>query len=97
MGITVEGKSAEAEQLAAAMRSQVQAMRALGSPASTVTRVKSFSSGGTGTTRIDTTSVVPESGTTTMKTAMTVEVAQGGGPAEESVVETRTSVQLSRP
>ncbi|MEO5727942.1 MAG: hypothetical protein ABI134_10675 [Byssovorax sp.] len=72
-------------------------MKALGSPASSVSRVKSFSSGGTGTTRIDTTSVVPESGTTTMKTAMTVEVTQGGGPSEESVVETRTSVQLSRP
>jgi uncharacterized protein DUF6263 len=72
-------------------------LKALGTPAGSVTRVKSFSSGGTGTTRIDTTSVVPEGGTTTMKTAMTVETAQGGGPGEESVVETRTLVQLSRP
>lgn len=72
-------------------------LKALGSPPGSVTRVKSFSSGGTGTTRIDTTSVVPESGTTKMKTAMTVEVAQGGAPGEESFVETRTFVQLSRP
>ncbi len=72
-------------------------LKALGSPAGTVTRVKSFSSGGTGTTRIDTASVVPVSGTTAMKTAMTVEIAPGNGPGEESAVETRTNVQLSRP
>jgi hypothetical protein len=72
-------------------------LKALGGPPGGVTHVKSFRSGGTGTTRIDTTSVVPESGTTKMKTAMTVEVAQGAGPGEESIVETDTSVQLSRP
>ena len=72
-------------------------LKALGSPAGTVTRVKSFSSGGNGTTRIDTASVVPVSGTMAMKTAMTVEVAPSDGPGEESAVETRTNVQLSRP
>jgi hypothetical protein len=70
---------------------------ALGSPGGAVTRVKAFSSGGSGTTKIDTTSVVPESGTTTMKTGMTVLVTQGAAPGEESTVETRTSVTLSRP
>ena len=72
-------------------------IKALGSPGGAVTHVKSFSSGGTGTTKIDTTSVVPESGTTTMKTGMTVLVTQGSEPGEESAVETRTSVTLSRP
>ena len=73
------------------------AINALGSPGGAVTRVKAFSSGGSGTTKIDTTSVVPESGTTTMKTGMTVLVTQGAAPGEESTVETRTSVTLSRP
>ena len=72
-------------------------IKALGSPDGAVTHVKAFSSGGAGTTKIDTTSVVPESGTTTMKTGMTVAVAQGGAPGEESTVETRTSVTLFRP
>ena len=72
-------------------------IKALGSPSGAVTRVKSFSSGGTGTTKVDTTSVVPESGTTTMKTGMTVVVEQAGEPGEQSAVETRTSVTLSRP
>jgi hypothetical protein len=72
-------------------------IKALGSPGGAVTHVKSFSSGGTGTTKIDTTSVVPESGTTTMKTGMTVVVSQGGDAGEESAVETRTTVVLSRP
>ena len=72
-------------------------IHALGSPGGAVTRVKAFSSGGSGTTRIDTTSVVPESGTTTMKTGMTVLVTQGAEPGDESTVETRTSVTLSRP
>ncbi len=72
-------------------------IKALGSPGGASTRVKAFSSGGTGTTKIDTTSVVPESGTTTMKTGMTVVVTQGAEPGEESTVETRTSVTLSRP
>ena len=68
-----------------------------GNPGAPVTRVKSFSSGGTGTTRIHTASVVPESGLTKMKTAMTVTAAQGAYPGGESAVETLTSVQLSRP
>jgi hypothetical protein len=74
-----------------------ETIKSLGAPGAAVTRVKSFSSGGTGTTKIDTTSVVPESGTTTMKTGMTIAVSQGGDPGEESSVETRTSVTLSRP
>jgi hypothetical protein len=80
--------------------SQVSAsdtIKALGGPGGAVTRVKSFSSGGAGATKIDTTSVVPEGGTTTMKTGMTLLVAQGGEPGQESSVETRTSVTLSRP
>ncbi len=72
-------------------------IKALGAPGGALTHVKSFSSGGTGTTKIDTTSVVPEGGTTTMKTGMTVVVSQGGEPGEESAIETRTSVTLSRP
>jgi hypothetical protein len=72
-------------------------IKALGAPGGALTRVKSYSSGGTGTTKIDTTSVVPEGGTTTMKTGMTVVVSQGGEPGEESAIETRTSVTLSRP
>ena len=67
------------------------------SPPGQVTRVKSFSSGGTGTTRISTASAVPEGGVTAMKTAMTITASPTDDPASESAVETLTRVELSRP
>jgi len=68
-----------------------------GNPGGAVAHVKSFISGGTGTTRINTSSVVPEGGVTTMKTSVKISVSQGAETSGESAVETLTRVELSRP
>lgn len=67
-------------------------------PAGMSAKVKGFSSGGGGTTRVDLKSVAPEGGTMTLKTSMNLAV-QGAGPGngDESTVETTTTVQIARP
>lgn len=67
-------------------------------PAGMAAKVKSFSSGGTGTSQVDLKSVAPEGGTMTLKTIMDIGV-QGAGPgtSDDSTVETTTTVQITRP
>jgi Family of unknown function (DUF6263) len=75
-----------------------ESIKAPGMPEGMSAHVKSFNSGGTGVSKIDTTSVSVESGSVSLKTAMDVAV-EGAGvpPGQESNVETRTTVQISRP
>ncbi len=65
-------------------------------PAGMAAKVRAFHSGGTGTTQIDLKSVAPEGAAMTLKTAMDISV-QGGTSADESSVETTTTVTVSRP
>jgi hypothetical protein len=67
-------------------------------PAGMSAKVKAFNSGGSGTTQVDLKSVVPESGTMSLKTGMEIVVqGAGAGAGEESTVETTTTVQVTRP
>jgi hypothetical protein len=67
-------------------------------PAGMSAKVKSFSSGGSGTTQVDLKSVAPEGGAMTLKTTMDIGV-QGAGPGttDDSTVETTTAVTITRP
>ena len=65
-------------------------------PAGMSAKVKSFSSTGKGATQLDLKSVAPESGTLALTTAMEISV-QGAGSDETSLVETTTTVAISRP
>lgn len=67
-------------------------------PAGMSAKVRTFTSGGNGTTQVDTKSVTPEGGTMTLKTTMDIAVqGAGAGAGDESTVETTTSVQVTRP
>ena len=67
-------------------------------PAGMSAKVKSWSSGGSGNTQVDLKSAAPEGGTMTLKTAMEITVqGAGAGAADESAVETTTTVQVTRP
>ena len=67
-------------------------------PAGMSAKVRTFTSGGTGTTVVDAKSVAPESGTMTLKTTMDISVqGTGAGAGEDSTVETTTTVQVTRP
>ena len=67
-------------------------------PAGMAVKVKSFSSGGSGSTQLDLKSISPEGGSMTLKNSMTIAV-QGGGPdtAGDSTVDNVTSVTMGRP
>ncbi len=67
-------------------------------PAGMSAKVKTFSSNATGTTRADLKSAVPESAGMTLRASMTLAV-QGAGPgtADETTVDTTTTVQVARP
>ena len=67
-------------------------------PAGMSAKVRTFTSGGNGTTNVDTKSVAPEGGTMTLKTGMDISVqGAAAGAGEESTVETTTTVQVTRP
>jgi hypothetical protein len=66
-------------------------IKAPGMPANVSAKVKSFSSGGNGSTALDTKSVVPDTGTMAVKTGMTL-----GMEGEETTVETTTNVRTGR-
>lgn len=66
-------------------------------PAGMSAKVKSFSSGGSGTTQVDLKSVAPEAGAMTLKTSMDIAVQGAQGTGDESTVETTTTVQIARP
>lgn len=67
-------------------------------PAGMSAKIRTFNSGGRGTTQVDAKSVTPEGGTMSLKTGMDISV-QGGGTTggEDSNVETTTTVTVSRP
>lgn len=67
-------------------------------PAGMSAKIKSFNSGGSGSTQVDLKSVAPEGGTMTLRSSMDIAV-QGGGPGtgDESTVETITTVTITRP
>lgn len=67
-----------------------------GMPPEISAQVRSFNSGGSGTSQIDTQHVAPEVGSMTLKTTMNISM-RGAGPNDESSVETETKVQISRP
>jgi hypothetical protein len=66
-------------------------------PAGMSVKLRSFSSTGSGTTKVDLASVVPESETMSLSTAMDIAVQGGEGAGEASTVETTTTVQVGRP
>jgi hypothetical protein len=67
-------------------------------PAGMNAKIKGFSSSGTGTTQMDLKSIAPENGTMTLKTAMDIGVqGAGASSADDSSVETTTTVTLGRP
>jgi hypothetical protein len=67
-------------------------------PAGMSAKIKTFTSGGTGTTNIDLKSVAPEGGAMSLKTAMDIAVqGAGAGAGDESSVETTTTVSVTRP
>lgn len=67
-------------------------------PAGMSAKIKSFTSGGSGTTQMDLKSVAPEGGTMRLRSVMDIAV-QGAGPSggDESTVETNTTVNITRP
>ncbi len=67
-------------------------------PAGMSAKVKAFSSSGSGSTQLDLKSVAPEGGTMALRTAMDLTVQNpGGGPGDDSSVETTTTIQVTRP
>ena len=67
-------------------------------PAGMSAKVRSFNSGGSGTTQVDLKSVAPESGTMSLRTGMNISVqGAGAGAGDDSTVDTTTTVQVSRP
>jgi hypothetical protein len=61
-------------------------------------KLSALKSSGGGTTRIDLTSIAPETGRMTLKTAMDIDVAAGpGGAAEKSRVEMTMAAEMFRP
>jgi hypothetical protein len=67
-----------------------------GMPPEISAQVRSFNSGGSGTSLIDTQHVAPEVGSMTLKTTMNISV-RGAGTNDDSSVETQTKVQIGRP
>lgn len=68
-----------------------------GLPADVQAKLRSFHSTGTGTSRIDVTSVAPEGGTLTVESSMDVEISQGGAPGKRTIADSTMRVELSRP
>jgi hypothetical protein len=68
-----------------------------GMPAGATARLKRFSSGGTGTNKLDVKSATPEGGRMNVKTGMDLEVSLGAGGAEATSVETTLAVEFTRP
>ncbi|UQA57385.1 hypothetical protein [Polyangium aurulentum] len=77
-------------------------VNAPGMPPGTTARIKSFQSGGTGSSSLDTTDVAPKSGTMNMKSAMSLEVKMPGGggapaQAQDTAIETIVGITFARP
>jgi hypothetical protein len=70
-------------------------IKAPGMPPGVTAQVKAFSSGGSGTSQLDTKNVAPDTGSMMLKTAMDIAV-KGGGQGDESSVETQTKVQIGK-
>jgi predicted small lipoprotein YifL len=71
-------------------------INAPGMPPGVTTQVKSFSSGGSGTSLLDTKNVAPDTGSMALKTAMDIAV-KGSNEGDESSIETQTKVLISKP
>lgn len=68
-----------------------------GMPAGATAKLKRFSSGGSGTNKLDVKSATPEGGRMTVKTGMDLEVSLGASGAESTSVETTLGVEFTRP
>jgi hypothetical protein len=72
-------------------------VQAPGLPPGVTAKLRTFHSGGSGTTELDTSSMAPASGSLDVSSAMALDVAQPGAAAKESVeVETKMKVGFSR-
>lgn len=71
-------------------------VKAPGMPPGVSAQMKSFSSGGSGTSLLDTKNVAPDTGSMALKTSMDI-VVRGSNEGDESVIETQTKVGISRP
>jgi hypothetical protein len=73
-------------------------IKAPGMPPGVSASLRSLKSSGGGTTRIDLTSIAPETGQMTLKTAMDIDVAAGpGGATEKSRIEMTMAAEMFRP
>ncbi|MCC6556721.1 MAG: hypothetical protein IT372_27485, partial [Polyangiaceae bacterium] len=73
-------------------------VKAPGMPPGVTATLRSFSSTGSGTTRIDLTSVAPDGGQVGVRSAMDIDVSAGAGaPPERSGVDMTLAVELFRP